>query len=159
MEESGKRQEEKEKGTRKDERGRGRLFIFVNSCAHICSCVGGESTFGWWSGWSGGKAGSKQRRFLLPKVFSKFICGVHIVIHVNPCTRGVGHCPSAPLPACLSPPSISLLLLPSYPLHQSGGGTSWCNAAGVSQDALGSTQIQGEPGGSLWPGGRVPYPG
>jgi hypothetical protein len=117
-ESGGKRKEAKgkEKGTRKDERGRGRWFIFVNSCAHICSCVGGESTFGWWSGWSGGKAGSKQRRFLLPKVFSKFICGVHIVIHVNPCTKGVGHCPFAPLPACLSPPSIpssSFLLIPS----------------------------------------------
>ena len=38
-------------------------------------------------------------------------------------------------------------------------GTPRCNVAGVSQDALGSTQIQGEPGGSHWPGGRVPYPG
>ena len=37
--------------------------------------------------------------------------------------------------------------------------TLHCNVAGVSQDALGSTQTRGEPGGSHLPGGRVSYPG
>ena len=42
---------------------------------------------------------------------------------------------------------------------QGSEGRLTIDIVGVSQDALGSTQTRGEPGGSHLPGGRVPYPG
>ena len=42
---------------------------------------------------------------------------------------------------------------------QGGEGRLTIDIVGVSQDALGSTQNTGEPGGSLRSEGRVPYPG
>ena len=46
--------------------------IIVNICRYLYI----DNTSRRWSGRSGGKAGSKQRRFLLPELFSLYIVGL-----------------------------------------------------------------------------------